>query len=165
MEKIKRVKVSTEKGDRYLVFRPVTDKDVENVCLEVCPYGEKICTALRDPRDPENPKRKFTDFCGNLGILEDDEDNDKTLKDYVPVRGTLEQALPDFDSIYQTIIKDNGYVRVQEVIDSACDGFCPLYKEDHSECSPKNTGCFLRGLLKNCNYKAEDDGGEDVHTT
>lgn len=157
MRKIKRIKVETEKGDRYLVFRPVMEPSETLDCIKLCPYGEKICTALRNPRDPENPKSCFADFCGNLGILDED---DKELKDYIPVKGTLEQVLPDFDSVYQEIIKGNGYVQINDIIDSICDGSCGLYREDHKNCSPSNSSCILQDLLQNCEYDPSLEGKE-----
>lgn len=150
MEKIKRIKVVTSNGDRYLVFRPVLDNHNEISCLSVCPYGPKICGSLRDPRDPENPDKTFLDFCGNLGIIDDEENKD--YKDYVPVEGTIEQVFPEYEDVYQNIIKENGYVRMTNVIDAVCDGVCGLYNDCHSACSPSNGSCMLHSLLKSCHY-------------
>jgi hypothetical protein len=159
IEKLRRVKVETENGTRYLQFRPVVKmpEGRKMACDTVCPYGGKLCSKLRDPSCSDDEESSFMDFCANLG--DDDDAKNKDLQTYIPEAGTIEENLYDFQNVYEVLIKNNGYVRVTDVIDSVCSDTCPLYNKEHSKCSPKNNTCLLQDLLANANYNpnAEDE--------
>ena len=149
--KLKKVKINTEKGERFLVFRPApTLPEGERIaCDSVCKYGSKKCRLLRNPENPEDPDESFMDFCANLGC--DDKNSD--LSQYIPCENTIEENLSDIDDVYQKLIKDNGFVRITEVIDSCCSEVCPMYSKNYENCTEKNDMCILRDLLKNNNFK------------
>lgn len=161
-KKLKRVKVMTQKGERVLVFRPIKDIPTEQVICETeCPYG-KICDKIIDPRNPNNPDFKFTDFCGDLGeIMEEESESEKSknedLTEYVPVEGTIEENLYDFPDIFQTLIEKNPMVRISDVIDKCCSSWCDSYTKDHSNCNTKNKLCIMHDLFKNDRFVKKDD--------
>ena len=111
IEKLRRVKVETENGTRYLQFRPVVKmpEGRKMACDTVCPYGGKLCSKLRDPSCPDDEESSFMDFCANLG--DDDDAKNKDLQTYIPEAGTIEENLYDFQNVYEVLIKNNGYVR------------------------------------------------------
>lgn len=143
-----KVKVSTPKGDRYLMFQPFddTEKMEKLPCESVCPYGIKVCEAMPDPRDPSNKAKCFANWCTELGR---EADQDKILVRSVPAAGTIESSLGDFKEIYQALLEKNPMVRLTEVIDCVCSGGCDMYNESHSNCNHENKFCILRNLFKN----------------
>lgn len=143
MKKLKTVRFSTPKGERSIQFRPVKVIPSDKVlCDEDCPYG-KMCSFMRDPRDPENPKLTFNDFCGSLG---EGEDEDSSLTEMVPVEGTVEQNLNDFEDIFQVLLKEEKYVKVSDLIKYHCSKFCDMHTEDRSQCTSSNKMCVLHDL-------------------
>lgn len=152
VEKLKRVRIETPEGPKFITFRPVTElpEGKKIACDCVCPYGGKVCSRLKDPSAPDDPESTFMDFCANLG--DDLDEKNRVLATYMPSPGTLEENLPDWNNVYNVLIKENGYVRVTDVIDSACSDTCPMYDPEHSKCSPENRACLLQDLLKNKNF-------------
>lgn len=145
-KKLKVVTVMTPKGERTLEYRPVTKAIEGIICDTECPYG-KICGKIRDPRDPDNPKLRFTNFCGDLGEDAEDEEND--MSEYVPVEGTIEKGLYDFPDIFQTLIKDDPVVKISDIIEKFCKDWCDSYNEEHTNCNSKNKLCMLHNLFMN----------------
>lgn len=156
-EKIRLVKVMTPKGERTLVFRPVNKAVDGIICDTVCPYGD-LCSKIIDPRNPDNPKLKFTDFCGDLG--EDSENEENDLTEYIPVEGTIEENLYDFPDIFQTLIKNDPVVKVSDIIEKFCKDWCDSYDEEHTGCVSKNKLCMLHNLFKNNKSKQSNDNKE-----
>ena len=154
VEKLRNVKIDTEKGERILQFRPVESLPDGRRwdCDTVCPYGGKICRRLIDPRNPNDPNSDFMNFCSDLGEDENADPKDKVLQTYIPVKGTLEENLYDIGNFYKTLIEKNGFVRITDVIDGVCSDTCPMWNKEHSKCSPSNGACILQDLLKNQNY-------------
>lgn len=150
MEKLKRVKVSTPKGDRFITMRPVTDdlEEGEIFCDSICPYGGKVCQRFPDPRNPENSELTFCDFCSDLG----EDEGKEELNSMVPLEGEIERAFPDFPDIVKVIEEEDPLVRVGDVIDSVCADGCDLYRSDHSECTSEYPLCILKGILKDKNF-------------
>ena len=154
--KLKRVKVITPKGERTLLYKPVNDIPTENViCETACPYG-KLCEKLEDPRHPEDPNFRFTDFCGELGIKDIDdgvnsEENDEeiSLIEMVPVEGTIEKNLSDFPDIYQQLIAKDPVVKLSEIIEKFCSNWCDSYNKEHTNCKYENKLCMMHDLFKN----------------
>ena len=153
MDKLRKIKIETPNGVRYLTFRPVVKlpEETKLACDSVCPIGGKICRKLRDPRNPEDKDSCFMDFCSNLG--EGDDKENGILMQYRPENGTVEENLYDIDNVYDVLIKNNGYVKITEVIDSVCKDTCPMWCADHSKCNVSNNMCLLQDLLKNNRYE------------
>lgn len=158
-KKFKRVKVNTPKGERTLLFRPVNNlpptEDV--ICESACPYGG-VCDKLIDPRYPEDPNFKFTDFCGELEISADcsgGEDHNP-FADMVPVEGTIEKNLSDFPDIFQTLIKEDPVVKVSEIIEKFCSNWCDNYNKEHTNCKYENKLCMMHDLFKNDKLKTDE---------
>ena len=64
-------------------FQPELEKSLP--CVNICPYGER-CSIIPDPRKPgEIDTTTFSDFCGEIGELEDD------LFNAIPDEGTVEE--------------------------------------------------------------------------
>lgn len=156
LKKLKKVKVMTPKGERYLTFAPVDSVPVDDiVCTTKCPYG-KICDKLIDPRNPDKfDEYVFTDFCSELGLLNLDnsggstgENNEENLLCMVPVKGTIEEAFSkDYPDIFTQIIDKNPLVNVKDFIDSVCSGWCGSYNSEYSNCKSSNKLCMLNGLF------------------
>lgn len=89
------VDVEAEVGGQTLVFKfrkvsPLCEIDRECLpCSLLCPYGEgeKDCSKIPDPRDPQSKYRSFLDFCGEY----EDVANDENFIDIIPVKGTIEE--------------------------------------------------------------------------
>lgn len=161
IRKFKKVEINTTKGKRYLVFRPVSKNLEDLACDSICPIGASKCMRLKDPTDPTNPERCFMDFCGGLGAGGSEVDEEtRELKYYIPEKGTVEENLHDVDNFFEVLIKDNGYIRVHDLIDKACQD-CPMYDKDHSQCSPENSLCLLQEVLKSANYDPDAEAKAD----
>ena len=144
IKKLKKCKVTTPKGDRFLTFRPVSaDIPLDQlICDAECPYS-KVCDKLPDPRNPEDKDLCFMDFCGNLG----DEESSQELGDMVPVDGTIEEALSDFPDIFQILIERNPVVRLKKIVDNFCSTWCDVYQSDYSMCCSENKSCIMNELF------------------
>lgn len=153
MYKVKKIKISTVKGERTLMFQPFYLNTQGVACNTVCPYGIGVCTRLRNPSNPDDPEQSFTDFCSDIDRLVDAGLHEEV--NYIPCRGTLEENLYDVENIYEVLIDDNGFFRVNDLIDSYCPEMCGLYSPDHKNCSHKNTMCILQGFLKNLDFDPE----------
>lgn len=145
MEKFKQVKIQTPKGERTLEFQKVEVPEETHVCNVCCSYG-RACLNLRDPRDPSNPEKLFQHFCTNLG-KEGSESEDSDLQSMVPVPGTIEKNLGDFEDIYQQIIKSDPQVKLSQVIEKVCSGWCDMYNPEKSNCNSNNSLCMLKDLF------------------
>ena len=174
IDKLKRIKVNTPKGERTLVFTkynlPTTEGRIP--CQDICPYA-KICDDLPHPEFPDNKEFSFIDFCGGVGISGDDTKEDEL--DLIPAKGTLENNLKDLmtPDVYQKLLKEERLVKINEVVDSFCSGFCEEYTKDHSKCQMSNPLCLMREVFvkggvepeklaekKEEEKKEEKDGGE-----
>lgn len=151
MDKLKRVKVSTPDGVKYVMFRPVTELPTDRlICDDYCPY-EKICGKLPDPRDPGNKELCFTDFCNTLG---EGDDEDEKLVGMVPVEGELENLFKDNPNFLKELIeKENPVYKLSSIIDKCCPGMCEYYSSNYEYCTLKNKMCILRGLLVGESFK------------
>lgn len=160
IEKIKKVEVETSKGKRYLYFRYLDlDPDSKISCETVCKYGNKLCTKIKDPRNPDDKYSRFVDFCAAADDILNKEAEEKGLPgiQYYPVEGTIEDNLWDIPEMnsFELIVKDNPFIKVDSLIDNVCPGECPVYKEDHSECKSSIELCLLHKVFKNTNYSPE----------
>lgn len=155
MNKLKRVKVSTPDGDKYIMFRPVIELPSDKlICVSDCPYGE-ICGKLPDPRDPQNKELCFADFCNSLG---EGEGEDEELVGFVPVDGELEKVFLFDKDILKVMIKDeNPMYRLSDIINKCCPGVCDLYSPDYEHCTIKNKMCLLRGLFIKESFKGNNN--------
>lgn len=144
-EKYIRISVNTEKGQRSLTFRPV---DVTNatdlICESDCPY-KGVCDKIKDPRKDAEEGLTFLDFCSEIGT-EEDGSIDENRINCVPIEGTLETELGDIVSIWGDLIDKNPYVKLSDVIDGVCPGWCDAYTPDHVNCKAGNGSCILRAL-------------------
>ncbi len=147
IDKIKKIKVTTPKGDGTLLFTKYDLQATEGriPCTQVCPYSD-ICDYIPHPEDPENPDVSFVDFCGGVGSKDG---GDTEELDIIPKKGMIEDAMKDLmnPDVYQKLLKEQKLVSIDSVVDSFCPGWCDLYKEDHSGCSIKNTSCLMRELF------------------
>ena len=140
--KFSKIKVETPKGVRYITYKPVPGvKADELVCETRCPYG-KICDKLRDPRHPEDKNLCFMDFCGEFGS-----ESPKGLSEMIPKEGSLEEVFSDFEDIFQTLIKENPMVRLSDIIEKVCSGWCDDHNEEHTNCVASNKSCLLHDLF------------------
>lgn len=159
-KKIKQYVFMTPKGEKTMYFMPLTDVGPEEVvCKTRCKHG-KYCRVLPDPTDPENPKRKFSDFCGELG------EDGKQAEDFlnmIPCDGCVEEVLMDVcgEDIVSRFIKNNTVVPVKDVINTVCSSFCDEYSTDFCNCSSNNCSCILNSLLKNRDLTQPDFIGAD----
>jgi len=152
MKKLKKVKFTTEKGEtKELIFQPITEKlgTEEFACDKCCPYSQEVCAKLRNPRKESDPNSSFLEFCGELGLQEGD---DPEIINYVPAEGTIENNLWDIKTVFDTLMVPNRFVRLSDVIDSVCQGSCPLYNKEHSRCVESNDMCILQDLIKKSNH-------------
>lgn len=146
MEKFKQVTIKTPKGERKLEYQKVGEvPENAHVCNMNCVYG-RACINMSDPRDPDNKEKKFNSFCAALG-KEGSEVEDSELQSMVPVPGTIEKNLYDFPDVFQQIIKNDPQVKLSEIIDNVCVGFCDSYTEDKSNCNSSNKLCILHSLF------------------
>lgn len=147
IDKLKKIKVTTPKGDRSLLFikydLPSTGGRIP--CTSKCPYAE-ICDYLPHPEQPDNEDVSFVDFCGAIG---QDAGGDESDMDLIPVKGTIERSLKDIlnPDVYQKLLKEQKLIPVDSVVDSFCPGWCDSYKKDHSGCTIDNTSCLMRELF------------------
>ena len=155
MEKIRKAKFNTAKGERSMMMRPVLEEleEGEVFCDSICPYGEKICSRLPDPEFPDKPTERFCDFCTRLGEIEGQE----FCNNMVPVEGEIERVFPDFPDIIKVLEEENPLVKISDVIDEVCKGGCDMYSPDHSNCSSKNQLCILKGLLRSKKRAKNDE--------
>ena len=156
--KFKRVKVVTEKGDRFITFKPVdlNDNLEELVCEKSCPYS-KICDKIPDPRNMKDKNLKFLDFCGEA---EDEKDN-TSLGNMVPLEGTVEEFFKDYPDIFQILIKNNTMVGIKDIIHRVCSGWCESYNKELSNCNSSNSICWLQDLFINHISKDEKKENEE----
>ena len=148
MGKSKRIKISTVNGPRYLVFKPIHLETEDEHACDHCSYFGK-CDKFLNPETPDDKESSFMEFCSDLGIpSEEGEAVDKEILSYIPQEGTLEENISDLADVYQALIKKKGYVSLGKVIDCICKDTCPLYNEEHSNCSSKNSLCLLEDLIK-----------------
>ena len=155
LKKRKLVKFQTAKGERTMLMEPVVNLTgpEEVICESRCPYS-KICKLLPDPRQPEGEAKigydGFLNFCGDLGTPQSEgEEQDSELQNYVPAEGSIEATFEDFPDIFKIAIQANPVVRVKDVIEHACKGWCPDWSEDYKNCNSSNMTCILRGLFVN----------------
>jgi hypothetical protein len=159
--KFKRVKVVTEKGDRFITFKPVDLKDnlEELVCEKNCPYS-KICDKIPDPRNMNDKNLKFLDFCGEA---EDERDN-TSLGNMVPLEGTVEEFFKDYPDIFQILIKNNTMVGIKDIIHRVCSGWCENYNKEMTNCKSTNSICWLQDLFINhISNEDNDKQGENIN--
>lgn len=146
IDKIRKIKVTTPKGDRSLLFikydLPSTEGRIP--CSSICPYSE-ICDYIPHPEQPDNSEVSFVDFCGSIGV----DGSDESDMDLIPVKGTVEKSMKDLmnPDVYQKLLKDQRLISVDSVVDSFCPGWCDSYKKDHSGCNVGNTSCLMRELF------------------
>lgn len=160
MKKRRLVKFQTPKGEKALLMEPVVNISgpEEVICETRCPYS-KICKLMPDPRDPEGSQKLgfdgFLNFCGDLGTAQLNGENDEQAKgdvdlaNYVPAPGSIEDTFEDFPGIFNVAIQANPIVRVKDVIEHACKGWCPDWSEDYHNCNSGNMTCILRNLFIN----------------
>ena len=159
IEKLKKVTVTTPKGDKTLTFKKygLDETDRRIPCTDKCPYALS-CELFPHPEHPDNKVVEFSDYCGGLG----QEDDGKL--DLVPLEGTLEKNLRDImdKDHFQKFIEMEGMVKIGVVIDTVCSsGWCDLYKPDHSGCTSENKSCIIHGILKNRNLSVADKATEE----
>lgn len=163
-KKLRRVKVMTPEGEKYLMYRPISDipKDCI-ICDSDCPYG-KVCGELPDPRNPEDKDSCFTDFCNEIG--ENNEKNGEEsieMSTYIPCDGELENFFSDKENVLQIIIGKDPVFKLTDIIDSCCPSMCDYYDKSHQDCTFENKMCIFRPLflgtnkLKKKNKKNEED--------
>lgn len=127
-------------------------------CERVCTYY-KYCEHIKDPRNLEDLKMRFIDFCGSIGEFEGCDGN------LIPVDGTVEENFKDdLDIMNQLIDKNPPLVNVKDFIDNVCRNFCDSHKLDYSECKSDNAGCLLNMLFKNKNIISVK-GNDDIVST
>lgn len=144
MDKLKRIKVMTPKGEKFIVYRPIDEIPTDGIICDVkCPYGE-ICGKLPDPRNPEDKDLCFIDFCNTLG---EDEGDDEKISTMVPNDGEMENLFKDEKDILQFIIESNPVYKLSDIIDSCCPNICEYYNPDHTDCNIENKMCLIRGLF------------------
>lgn len=158
MDKLKRVKVDTPLGVKYLTFSPVSEIPTDElICTKYCSYHE-VCGKLPHPSDPTNEDLSFTDFCNDLGEKEGDEDLALTF----PCKGELENLFKDDKSILQIIVGKNPIYRLTDIIDSCCPGMCELYNKEHSKCTERNRMCIFSSLLIKSPLKNEKTENDNI---
>lgn len=158
MDKIKRVKVLTPSGDKFIIYRPLEEIPTDKlICDENCPYG-KSCGKLPDPRDPDNEELSFTDFCNSLG---ENEGDSESLVSMVPAEGELENLFKDREDILQIILENNPVYSLTNIIDSCCPDMCESYDKSHSYCTLENKMCILRPLLCGAAKKFKKNKSEE----
>lgn len=151
--KIKRVKINTPNGVRYLTYKPavVNEENSKDLLCTQCSYYGK-CDKFLNPETPDDKESSFQEFCSELGTpSEEGQKVDIQLIDYIPEDGTLEENISDLQDAYEVLIKKNGYVKVTDVIDCVCKESCPLWNEEHTECKSSNEFCLLEDLIKKSN--------------
>lgn len=168
IKKIKSVEVKTPKGTFRLQFRPgerffnQTDDSEVSLCDLDCPYG-KICAILPNPKYPDKPELRFCDFCGELGDIAETQE-DKEIKYYCPMEGTIENELGEvFPEILEIIKEKNPIFRLDTIIDRICPGMCGDYCKEHTFCGKKNALCILTDLFEGPQPKA--DGPVSLYDT
>jgi len=147
MNKLRKIIVQTKNGDRTLIYRPVNDVPKESYICEICPYFN-ICEFLPDPTNIDDKDRSFMDFCGSIETNVKDDEKELT-SELIPVEGTIENNLGDIYDVTKELIKKNALVKVQDIVDNVCSGWCDSYAPDCANCNAQNTGCILNNLFKN----------------
>lgn len=143
LKKIKVIKVYGENGQKFAFkFRPLYNVESDElVCETRCPYCS-ICDYIRDPRAISDPERTFSDFCGELG-----ETSDPEILNMIPVLGSLEEGFKDQKDIFEQLVKENPTVRLNDIIEKVCSGWCEDYVETHDNCVSCNQSCLMRDLF------------------
>ena len=154
--KIKNVKVQTPQGEKIVAMIPVTvDTSPEatslndTLCGSCCPYC-RICTLLRDPRDPENPNLSLNDWCNDLGFVKDEEKGIIETTEFVsmmPAEGSIERLYPEDSDSFKQLLSANPSISLKTLIDDTCPGFCGMYNKEHSNCTLDNEFCVFRNVL------------------
>lgn len=144
--KIKKVRINTPEGVKYLTYKPVHVEDLGMVC-DKCPYYGK-CDKFLNPETPDDKESSFQEFCADLGTLNE---SDEELKKYCPKEGTLEDNLSDLPDVYEVLVKGGGYVKLADVIDVVCKDTCPYWNSKHTDCKSTNNFCILEDLIKKSN--------------
>lgn len=165
MKKCRTLTVTDKQGNvREFIFKPVDQNDCgenELICEKLCPYGINRCVTMPDPRDPENPRRHFQDYCYSLG-------DDSELMGYVPQDTAIEKGFENDVDIFRNLINSGHLVDLRDVIHCVCEDTCDLYKKDLSGCTSRNKSCLLYMLLNKVdkrNNKTQDDSGKDESNT
>lgn len=157
--KLRAFKVNTPIGPRNVVFEVETELKNSVIC-ENCPYFN-ICNELPYPGRLEgvtyeeggddDSDKTFMDFCNEVTLRAQDLKIDPDVGDLRPKEGTIEENLSDILDPYKKLAQDNNrYVKLSSVIDSICDGICPVYDPSHCNCGmTSNRFCILRTLFQN----------------
>ena len=154
--KIKNVKVQTPQGEKIVSMIPVTidtspeaPNITDTLCGSCCSYG-RICTLLRDPRDPENPSRCLNDWCNDIGFEKNEEKKTVETTEFasmVPAEGSIEGLYPEDSDSFKQLMKENPLIKLTTLIDSTCPGFCSMYNKEHSNCTLGNDFCIFKDVL------------------
>ena len=129
-------------GNVDVVFLPVELSGQKTVCEQHCVYRD-ICDKLKDPRDPDNDKSNFMEFCNSIPLEEKD---GGIVCQYVPAPGSIEN-IQGAEDLFQQLIKANPIIKVNEFIDTVCPTWCDSYNEFHSNCTSCNEMCILKNLF------------------
>ena len=169
--KLRAFKVNTPIGPRNVVFEVETELKNSVIC-ESCPYFN-TCNVLPYPgrlegadyegMPVEDDKEKtFMDFCNEVTLLAQDLKVDPDIGDLRPKEGTIEENLSDVLDPYKRLAQDNNrYVKLSSVIDSICDGICPVYDPSHCNCGmASNRFCILRTLFQNKPEEKSEEGAQ-----
>lgn len=168
--KLRAFKVITPIGPRNVVFEVETELKNSVIC-ENCPYFN-VCNELPYPGRLEGVKydeggdddsdKTFMDFCNEVTLLAQDLKVDPDVGDLRPKEGTIEENLSDILDPYKKLAQDNNrYVKLSSVIDSICDGICPVYDPSHCNCGmTSNRFCILRTLFQNKPEETEPSSDE-----
>jgi len=143
-KKHKNLKVEGENGEVFhFNFKPVFNvAEEECLCETRCAYGD-ICSKIRDPRAISDDQRSFEDYCGELGEIDDPEN-----LNMIPVPGAIEEGFKNHEDIFNTLIKENPTIRLNDLIEKVCStGWCSDYSEDHCNCVSSNKSCLLHDLF------------------
>lgn len=107
-----------------------------------------MCDKIKDPRAGAEEGLTFLDFCSELGTDEVGVADERTVNS-VPVEGTIETELEDVVNIYESMVDKDPYVKLSDIIDCVCSGWCDVYTPDHSNCKSGNGSCILHSLFLN----------------
>lgn len=144
-------KKSISVNGKNFTFTPAGyEQDKAFDCTLVCQYA-KICHLLPDPREPENKDKSFMTFCGELS------EGDDFDECYIPQDGTIEENYSEDEDVVKKIIDSTATIRVKDIVDDFCSGFCDQYTADYHNCSSCNAGCIIANLLRNKNILTEEE--------
>lgn len=156
--KLRAFKINTLSGPRNVVFEVETELTNSVIC-ESCPYFH-LCNVMPYPgrldevkyenTDDSNDKT-FMDFCNEVTLYAQELGIEPSIGDLRPKAGTIEENLSDIIDPYKKLAQDdNRYVKLSSVIDSICEGICPVYDPSHCNCGmSSNRFCILRTLFQN----------------